>query len=199
MKKIFLMLALAVVAVTANAEELVGRYMVAGQEMDVEADFNSDGDLVVYFDVFGEYDGEKVMIGIRGEANINAFIEGLQNCRAKYMQWVEIAAQHSVKNYSKFMDFSFPNIRVWWKNSSGDWCCSKENDIVNPKFVVDEDGATCLTISGLEKDVDNEYIEQQWCLSLVYAEDFDSLIEALNPTKLKTALDSTAALDALFQ
>ena len=46
--------------------------------MELEAGVNDKGELVAFIRVLGEYDGDKVMMSVTGEANINVFIRKLQ-------------------------------------------------------------------------------------------------------------------------
>lgn len=197
MKRIALLVALALIATVAHAEKVVGTFIMSGEEQDVEADY-SDGTLQIYFDVFGEYTGEKVMMSIAGEENILEFIEKLKYCKSKFVEWERIALQNNVVDYSKKFDVTFPRVELWWKGSS-DWYSSFEGEYFKPLFFIDDEGEISFIAGGEVSDWNNEYIDQKWYVILQDVSEIDSLIEAINPSRVISVLTRKDTLDALFQ
>ena len=70
---------------------------------------------------------------------------------------------------------------------------------MKPLFLVGSDGKASFGAGGKAQDWDNEYIDQQWYLILISESEFDGLIDALNPEKIKSELNKNVNADALFQ
>ena len=197
MRKFILFVVFALFAITANAEKVVGTYTMAGMPMDIEAAFDSKGELNVYVEVMGEYKNDKVMIRINGEKDLDLFISKLQYCKEKYVEWSKVAKDNNVKDYSKEFDVTFPNVEIYWLGAK--WYSTYKRNHLKPLFLVGSEGDATLGAGGKAKHWDNEYIDQQWYLILISASEFDGLISALNPAKIKSELNKNDNADALFQ
>lgn len=197
MKKIVLFIVFALFAITAHAEKVVGTYTMGGMSKDIEAAFDSKGELNVYVEVLGEYKNDKVMIRISGEKDLNLFISKLKYCKEKYVEWSKVAKDNNVKDYTKEFDATFPNVEIYWLGSK--WYSTYKRNHLKPLFMVGSDGDATLGAGGKAKHWDNEYIDQQWYLILISASEFDGLINALSPEKIKSELNKNENADALFQ
>lgn len=197
MKKVVLFIVSMLMATTVFAEKVVGTYTMAETSKDIEAAFDNKGVLKVFIEVLGEYKNDKVMIKIDGEQDLNEFIAQLKYCKAKFIEWDKVAKANNVTDYTKKYDVTFPNIEVWWRGSK--WFSTFKRNLFKPIFMVGDDGKSSFGVGGKATDWDNEYIDQQWYLILMSSAEFDSLINALNPEKIKSALKQGENADALFQ
>ena len=198
MKRIALLLAFVLLATAAHAEKVVGKYIMAGEEMELEAGVNDKGELVAFIRVLGEYDGDKVMMSVTGEANINLFIKKLQYCKTKFIEWKRVAQQNNVVDFTKFYDVAFPDVELWWMGYS-DWYSAFKGDYMKPFFRVSAEGETAFVAGGTVEDWRNMFIEKEWCIFLCNENEFDSLIKALDPSKIKLQLNAKDERDSLFQ
>ena len=197
MKRVILFIALILCTMSANAEKVVGTYTMAEMPREIEAAFDNKGALNVYVEVLGEYKNDKVMIRISGENDLNQFISKLKSCKAKFIEWKKVAQTNNVTDYSKPFDITFPNVEIYWRGS--EWFSTYKRDHLKPLFLVGSDGKASFGAGGKAKDWDNEYIDQQWYLILISESEFDGLIDALNPEKIKSELNKNVNADALFQ
>lgn len=198
MKKFMWLIAFALCSLGASAEKVVGTYTMAEMSWEIQASIDSRGTLDVFVGVLGERDNDKVFINISGEENINLFISALTYCKEKYIEWSKVAKDNNVTDYSKPFDVTFPKVEIYWRGS--EWFSTYKKDHLNPTlFLVKKDGNSAFITGGKAKHWDNEYIDQQWYLILTSVSDFDSLITALAPEKIKSELNKNKNADALFQ
>ncbi len=198
MKKFMLFIAFALCTMAANAEKVVGTYKMGGMSREIEASCNNDGSLKkIYIEVLGEYKNDKVFICISGEDDLNQFISKLTYCKEKYVEWGNVAKDNNITDYTKPFDVTFPNIELYWRGS--EWFSTYKRNHLKPLFMVSSDGKTSLGAGGKAKHWDNEYIDQRWYLILISEAEFDGLINALSPEKIKSELNKNENADALFQ
>lgn len=197
MKKILLLMALMMSSAFAFAEQVVGSYTMGGSPREIEAFIDKKGVLKVFIEIEGEYRHDKVMIKIDGESDLNRFVSQLKYCKGKFIEWKKVAQENNVTDYRKKLDVIFPKVEIWWLGN--EWYSSYKRGFIEPLFLVGSDGDAVLVAGGKAKDWDNEYIDQKWYLIFMSESEIDSLIEALNPTKIKEALNQTSNNDALFQ
>lgn len=188
----------ALLATATHAEKVVGKYIMAGAEMEVEAGINDKGELVVFFNVLGEYANDKVMMSVAGESNIYTFIKKLRYCKSKFTEWKQVARQNNVVDFSKMFEVTFPGVELWWRGYD-DWYSSLEANCLKPFFWVSEEGETAFVASGIVEDWRNMFIEQKWYIFLCDESEFDSLINALNPSRFKSQLTPGAQYNHLFK
>lgn len=198
MKKIAMLLAFALLATAAHAEKVVGKFIMAGQEKTVEADITDEGKLIVYFDVLGENDWDKVMMSVTGDSDICAFIEKLQYCKSKFIEWKQVARDNDIVDFKKRFDVTFPNVELWWKGYD-DWYSSLSEDYMKPLFNVSDDGDVAFIAGGTVEDWDNMFVDQKWLIVICNESEFDSLINALDPVRIRSKLASDVERDNLFQ
>lgn len=197
MKKIMWLIAFAMCSLGVNAEKVVGTYTMGEMSREIQASFDHKGSLSVFVEVLGEYKNDKVFICISGEDDLNQFISGLQYCKNKYIEWGIVAKENNVTDYTKPFDAVFPKVEIYWRGS--EWFSTYKRNHLKPLFMVSSEGKVSLGAGGKAKHWDNEYIDQQWYLILISASEFDGLINALNPEKIKAVLNKNENADALFQ
>ena len=195
MKKIFIFCLMALVmCVNANAEKVVGNYHQGSTKYNVEAAINKKNDLIVFIQVAGKYDNDKVYIRIDGVKNINSFIDALNICKTKYIEWSEIANNNNVTDFRKAINVNFPNVEIWWLGSK--WYYSHKQNFIKPEFVVLT--YSYIVISGKAKHWDNEYIDTSFFMMLTL-DDIDELINVLNTDNINSALNEQSKNDDLFK
>ena len=175
------------------AQTVVGKYTAMGFENNIEASIKK-GDLKVWVATPGE---ENTMFKIDGEYDLNRFIVQLKECKEKYIEWSNVAKSNNVTTYAKKIDISFPNVEIWWKGSK--WFSSYKRNFFRPLFFVTEDGTATFIVNEEATDWDNEFIDTDFFFILGSTKDFDNLINALNPEKIKKALTQNENIDDLFK
>ena len=161
----------------------------------MEATIASSGELSVFFDILGSSDSDNVCINIKGE-NINAFISALQLAKQKHSEWVAVAINNNVTKMTKEMDIDFPRVTIGWLGSK--WWFDFAHKI-EPLFMITDSGKYLCVISGTATASSNEYIDQKYYLVFETAEDFDSLMRAINPAVVQEKLNSKQKVEDLFQ
>lgn len=192
-----LLIAFCLLNTNAYAEQKVGTYNVFEQVLDIEAGFDSKGQLNVYVEITGEYDHRDVMLCIRGEENIKSFISALQQVRDKYNEWKGVAHANGVTDYKKAIDVTFPNVEIYWRGSSK-WYSTYSRNFIRMIFLVSDDGSASVGCGGEAKDWDNEYITEKWYFLFRTADEIDGLIKVLDVEKIKNKLSSKQNTDDLF-
>lgn len=196
MKKPLFTIIAVMLCISVYAQKVVGSYNSAAAEMKVEASFDKKNVLQVWFQVLGEYDNEKVMVCIEGEKNINLFIEKLEYCKTKFIEWENVAKTNNITKFSKDFDVTFPNVEIWWLGTK--WYSSNKHNYIKPKFLI-SDGDPSIGMLNEASHWDNRYITQKFYFILDSIEEIDGLIKVLNPDYLKKELSKEANADALFQ
>ena len=195
-KTLFLILAV-VVATVVQAQDKVGAYYnnYFDKEYSVDAGFDSKGVLSVFFNVEGNSVNDEVDVNISGE-NISFFITSLQNAKQKYLEWISVAKANNVTKMSKDMDVSFPRVTIAWYGAKW-WFAFRHK--LQPRFMITESGKYLCVISDTVTASSNEYIDQKYYLVFQNEEDFDSLINAINPTVILEKLNNKQNVEDLFQ
>ena len=193
MKKIFLFLILALCVKFVFAQEIVGKYTAMGFENNIEAVITDKGVFKVWIAAPGY---EKKMLKIQGESDLNSFVQRLRECKEKYVEWSNVAKVNNVTNFLKKFDVSFPKVEIWWRGS--EWFSTYQRDYFKPSFMVSENGIVFI-VSEEVAHWDNKYIDTDFLFILGSAEDFNSLINALDVEKIKGALAKKENIGDLFQ
>ncbi len=196
MKKLLLIIIIALCAVTANGQKKIGSYYVEywGKSYDIAA--SEDENLVVIIDICGETSYSEVNFYLKGEEKINEFIESLKELRDKYKEWRQVARENNVKDFSKPFDITFPSVTVAWNRSKW-WFDFYE--ALKPRFLVTEKGEIVSVISGEAKASSNEYITEKYYFVLSNVSEFDELISQIEPASVRAALDKIKAPTDLFK
>lgn len=195
MKKILLFIAFALLTTSMHAEKIVATYTMSGTKRNVEAGIDSKGALNVFIQVVGET-SDYVMIRVEGEADINKFRTQLTYCKNKFIEWEQVAKHNNVSDFKKEIDARFPNVEVWWVGL--EWYSSNKKDFIKPLFVVN-DGDAAFGTYGLATHWANEFIDQEFYMLFETAYEIQSLINALDITKIKNVLNQEKEKDALFK
>lgn len=82
---------------------------------------------------------------------------------------------------------------------SDKWYSSYKRNFFNFRFLVSETGVPSLGCIGTAKYWDNEYIDQEFYIIFGSSTEIESLINALDVKKIKSALNANANTDTLFQ
>ncbi len=175
------------------AQNVVGKYTAMNLTNNIEASIKQ-GDLRVWVAIPGD---ENTMFKIEGENDLNSFILQLKKCKEKYIEWCNVAKTNNVTNYAKKFDVSFPNIEIWWKGSK--WFSSYKRNFFRPSFFINKEGTAIFIVNEQASDWDNEYIDTEFTFILGSVDDFDNLITALNPEKIRNALTKNENIDDLFK
>ena len=195
MKKILLLIAFTLLTTSMYAEKIVATYTMSGTKRNIEAGIDDKGALNVFIQVVGE-DSEYVMIRVTGEEDIKKFISQLSYCKSKFIEWEQVAINNKVSNFKKEINATFPNVEIWWVGL--EWYSSYKQNFIKPLFLVN-DGEASFGATGAATHWNNEFITQSFYILFETAYEIQSLINALNITKIKNVLDQDAQTDALFQ
>ena len=94
------------------------------------------------------------------------------------------------------MDVTFPNVEIWWVGL--EWYSSYEKNFIKPLFLVN-DGDASFGTYGTATHWKNEFITQAFYILFETANEIQSLIDALNISKIKSSLNQDIQTDALFK
>ena len=195
MKRIVLLIAFTLLTTSMYAEKIVGTFTMSGATRNIEAGIGSNGALNVFIQVVGEY-SEYVMIRVEGEEDIRRFRTQLIHCKNKFIEWEQVAKSNKVYNIKKGIDVTFPNVEVWWVGL--EWYSSYKNNFIKPIFLVN-DGDASFGTYGTATHWKNEFITQAFYVLFETANEIQSLIDALNISKIKSSLNQDIQTDALFK
>ena len=195
MKKILLLISFALLTTSVYAEKIVATYTMSGTQRNIEAGIDNKGALNVFIQVVGEQ-SEYVLIRVIGEEDIKRFITQLTYCRDKFIEWEQVAKRNNVSDFKKEIDATFPNVEIWWVGL--EWYSSYKKNLIKPLFLVNN-GDAAFGATGAVTHWNNEFIDQTFFILFETANEVQSLINALNITKIKSILDQEAQTNALFQ
>ena len=195
MKKILLFIAFSLLTTSMYAEKIVATFTMSGTKRNIEAGIDSKGDLNVFIQVVGE-DCEYVLVRVEGEEDIKKFRSQLEYCKNKFIEWEQVAKRNNVSNFKKEIDATFPNVEVWWVGL--EWYSSNKKNFIKPLFLVN-DGDASFGATGAATHWNNGFITQSFYILFETPAEVQSLIDALNISKIKSSLDRDAETDALFR
>lgn len=195
MKRILLLIAFTLLTTSMYAEKIVGTFTMSGATRNIEAGIGSNGALNVFIQVVGEY-SEYVMIRVEGEEDIRRFRTQLIHCKNKFIEWEQVAKSNNVYNIKKGIDVTFPNVEVWWVGL--EWYSSYKNNFIKPIFLVNDGDASFGTI-GTATHWANDFIDQEFYILFETANEIQSLIDALDISKIRHELNQAAETYNLFQ
>ena len=195
MKKILLLIAFTLLTTSSYAEKIVATFTMSGTKRNIEAGIDNKGALNVFIQVVGEY-SDYVMIRIEGEEDIKRFIAQLTYCKNKFVEWEQVAKSNNVYDFKKEIDATFPSVEVWWVGL--EWYSSHKKNFIKPLFLVNN-GDAAFGTTGAATHWNNEFITQSFYILFETAYEVQSLIDALDITKIKHALNQEAQTNALFQ
>lgn len=195
MKRLLLLIAFTLLTTSSYAEKIVGTFTMSGTTRNIEAGIGDNGALNVFIQVVGE-DSDYVMIRVAGEANISKFKTQLAYCKKKFIEWEQVAKSNKVSDFKKSMDVTFPNVEIWWVGL--EWYSSYEKNFIKPLFLVNNGDASFGTY-GTATHRKNEFITKAFYVLFETANEIQSLIDALNISKIKSSLNQDIQTDALFK
>lgn len=195
MKKFFILCLMALaVCVNANAEKVVGHYHQGSTEYNVEA-ATYNNDLTVFIQVDGKYKSDRIFIIISGIENIQNFIDALNVCKTKYIEWSEVAKSNNITDFRKPINVKFPDVEITWFGTK--WYLSRKQNFINPTFSVGEN-INFVVMAGKANHWNNKYIDTNFYMILTQ-NNIDELISALNVDNIYSILSQETKTDALFQ
>lgn len=162
----------------------------------IAASHNDGDELSIYFQVAGETTDTDIRFVLEGEAKINSFISSLTNLRDKYSEWSKVAKENNVKDYSKDFDITFPIIEVAWYGSQWWFDFSV---LLEPRFKVSKEGKCYAIFVGEAESSRNEYITEDYYWVFASVNDFNTLINKIQPTAIEKKLSQKKAPDELFK
>ena len=195
MKKFLLLIAFILLSTSMYAEKIVATYTLSGTKRNIEAGIDDDGSLNVFIQVVGE-DSDYVMIRVAGEADIKRFRSQLEYCKQKFIEWEQVAKKNKVSDFKKQIDATFPNVEIWWVGL--EWYSSFRKNFIKPLFLVN-DGDASFGTYGAAKHWQNDFITQSFYVLFETAYEIQTLIDALDITKIKYSLNKDIETDALFR
>ena len=195
MKKILFLIAFTLLTTSVYAEKIVATYTMSGTKRNIEAGIDNKGALNIFIQVVGEY-SDYVMIRVAGEEDIKRFISQLTYCKDKFIEWEQVAKRNNISDFKKEIDATFPNVEVWWVGL--EWYSSYKKNFIKPLFLVNG-GDASFGATGAAKHWNNEFITQSFYILFETAYEAQSLIDALDITKIKRILNQETQTDALFR
>ena len=208
MKKFFILCLMALaVCVNANADKVVGHYHQGSTEYIVQAGHYHQGsteyivqatyknDLEVFIQVDGGHKSDMVFICIYGIENIQNFIDALNVCKTKYIEWSEVAKSNNITDFRKPINVKFPDVQIGWFGN--ETYLSHKHDFIKPTFSVGEN-INFVVIAGKAKHWNNDYIDTNFYMILTQ-NDIDELVNALNVDNIYSIFSQETKTDALFQ
>lgn len=195
MKKFVLFIAFTLLTTSMYAEKIVATYTLSGTKRNIEAGIDENGALNVFIQVVGEY-SDYVMIRVQGESDIIKFKTQLEYCKQKFIEWEQVAKRNNVYDFKKEINARFPDIEVWWVGL--EWCSSDKKNFIKPLFLVN-DGDASFGAYGAAEHRNNEFITESFYILFETANEIQSLIDALDISKIKYSLSRDAETDALFR
>lgn len=177
-----------------KVDSYIADYFIEGKEYDIQAS-NKDGELSLYFNVCGESTSDDISFGVKGN-DITLFIEALNQAKAKFIEWSDIAKTNNVKDMSKDMDIYFPRITVVWYASK--WKFAFKHKL-SPRFVVTDNGECLFITTGKVTASDNQYMDEEYYFVLSSKEEFEGLIAKISPENLLKKLNQDIQAKDLFK
>lgn len=196
MKKFLLAFAL-LVCTSAFAEKKVASYNLGGKNLDIEASCKNNR-LSIFIEVMGKYEYDKVFIRIKGEKNIQLFRRSLDEMKNKFIEWSEVAEKNGVSDFEKYYDLSWPAGKVYWCGVDKWHSCRLSGKSIHPLFMIK--GKPSAAFLGKAQCWNNKiYITQNWYLFFSDADEFQSLLDAVDIEKIKDHFKKDAKTELLFK
>ncbi|WP_288904757.1 hypothetical protein [uncultured Porphyromonas sp.] len=179
MKKIII-IAMLFTNLVAMAQEKIGSYTSSFNpdktEFDVQATQPKKDKFDYYISVLGEKLTDDVNLCLSSK-NAEKFVEAMQICKEKFIEWEKTAKDNNVTDMSKEFPVTLPPIDVAWYSS--EWWFSW-NHVFTPKFFVFKDGGCAFVLYDKVTASSNKYIDKKFYLVLKSQDEFDSLIKNID-------------------
>lgn len=196
MKKQILFILLTAFAQFAYAQKTVGEYHNSyfDKNYTIQAVEENEKITNLYIEIESK-DAKEADISIKGE-HIELFKTALELTRDKYLDWVRIAKENNVTKMHKEMGIKFPLATIAWLGTKWWFSFNKSMDFT---FIILDSGKMVASYSPKVYASTNEYIDQQVYFVFASEEDFNSLINQLDTTKILDKLLSSRRAENLFQ
>ncbi len=146
------------------------------KELNIEVSYEAGSDPDIYVQVIGQHGYEEVYLKFDGkDAKLLSYT--LQEIKAKYTEWKNVAKENNVKSLNKEINIDMPRATVAWFSSK--WWFNFRHKL-NPKFIILESGKYLFVLSDTVTASSNEYIDMEYFLVLSDESDFDKLIKAID-------------------
>ena len=109
------------------------------------------------------------------------FCQALIDARDKYVEWSQVADDNNVKNFRKDIPVKFPKPIYWWKIAGERFY----DDYTGWKMIFSaSDNFRYAFMLAETKHMKNRYITENYEIVFSCVEDFNSLIDLLDPAKV---------------
>lgn len=109
------------------------------------------------------------------------FRQALIDARDKYVEWSQVADDNNVKNFRKDIPVKFPKPIYWWKIAGERFY----DDYTGWKMIFSaSDNFSFAFMLAETKHMKNRYITENYEIVFSCVEDFNSLIDLLDPAKV---------------
>ena len=117
--------------------------------------------------------------------DIAKFRQALIDARDKYVEWSQVADANNVKNFRKDIPVKFPKPIYWWKIAGERFY----DDYTGWKMIFSaSDNFRFAFMLAETKHMKNRYITENYEIVFSCVDDFNSLIELLDPAKVDAAV-----------
>lgn len=147
----------------------------------------SDGSWYCLVDFDTDSDAQVSLVYSPGQ--IEALQQFFKDLKAKYLDWVKVARDNNVKKILKRVPLQSPTAVAMWVNSSGEVSYTTDTVVFEPLFQNSDDAGTKFQVFnavGIE-DKDNSSYRNTVHMNFQNAMQIQSLINALNPSRLREA------------
>lgn len=197
MKKFYVCAIIALLSITAVAQETIGTFTLSlnpNQVFSVDATQPKDYAFEFWVQVPGEYRSDKVYFNFKS-GKTGEMYDALSQCKTKFLEWKKTAEDHGVKDMYKDFGIKFPKVTLAWWGSEWRFCFGHN---ISCSFMATETGCVAI-IAGEGTASDNRYITQKYYLMFKTAEDFDALLSFLDNGIVYEFFNNKQSVDDLFK
>ena len=109
------------------------------------------------------------------------FRQALIDARDKYVEWSQVADSNNVKNFRKYIPVKFPKPIYWWEIAGERFY----DDYTGWKMIFSaSDNFSFAFMLAETKHMKNRYITENYEIVFSCVDDFNSLIDLLDPAKV---------------
>lgn len=113
--------------------------------------------------------------------DLDKFRQALIDARDKYVEWSQVAYANNVKNFRKYIPVKFPKPIYWWEIAGERFY----DDYTGWKMIFSaSDNFRFAFMLAETKHMKNRYITENYEIVFSCVEDFNSLIDLLDPAKV---------------
>lgn len=199
MRKLFSIVAFALLTISAVAQETYGKYKMGGEYRDISVAERENGTIMIYMGIMGDYDSADTQLILSGQDIIFTFKEQLIKLKDKFAEWRRVAIRNNVTDYTKPFDIDFPTLEVGWYDDG--WQFDFDVDFwMSFIAMTHSDGSVSrAAVAGDDAHAyKNPDSSIRWNVMFFDEDEVQSLINMLDMTKIREAIRNTSDLDALF-